>query len=91
MRQDLHSWRILVDLIIDKVWEYIDEFDLWEKEVTLWVDAESEAVNLGEGNEKRSGVGSPISPFIATEEDGTMSPNVDYIEEYAYQWFDFRQ
>ena len=30
MRTQLHNWRILVDHIIDKVWEYIDELDMWD-------------------------------------------------------------
>ena len=40
MRTQLHNWRILVDHIIDKVWEYIDELDMWNDRTTLWVDAE---------------------------------------------------
>ena len=44
MRTQLHNWRLLVDHIIDKVWEYIDELEYWDAEPKLWVDAESDSV-----------------------------------------------
>lgn len=90
MRTQLHNWRVLVDCIIDKVWEFIDEFDMWPEDTTLWVEGESAAVNLGEGDQKFSGEGRPAILFVHTDEDGDKEPDIDYIEDFASQWFDFR-
>lgn len=92
MRKQLHEWRVLVDCIIEKVWEYIDELELeyWGDDATLWVEAESATVNLGEGDQKFPGEGRPASLFVRTNEDGSKEPDGDYIEDYASQWFDFR-
>ena len=70
MRTQLHNWRVLVDCIIDKVWEFIDEFDMWPEDTTLWVEGESAAVNLGEGDQKFPGEGRPAILFFHTDEDG---------------------
>ena len=91
MRTQLHNWRVLVDCIIDKVWEFIDEFDMWPEATTLWVEGESAAVNLGEGDQKFPGEGRPAILFVHTDEDGDKEPDIDYIEDFASQWFDFRQ
>ena len=91
MKQQLHDWRILVDCILDKVFDYIDEFDMWPEDTTLWVEGESATVNLGEGVQKFPGEGRPAILFVHTDEDGDKEPDIDYIEDYAYQWFDLRQ
>ena len=91
MRTQLHNWRILVDHIIDKVWEYIDELDMWNDRTTLWVDAEQASVILGEGGKTYPGEPKPVEELITAGEDGRKEPNVDAIEEFAYGWFDFRQ
>ena len=90
MRTQLHNWRVLVDCIIDKVWEFIDEFDMWPEDTTLWVEGESAAVNLGEGDQKFPGEGRPAILYVPTDEDGDKEPDIDYIEDFASQWFDFR-
>lgn len=90
MRTQLHNWRVLVDCIIDKVWEFIDEFDMWPEDTTLWVEGESATVNLGEGDQKFSGEGRPAILFVHTDEDGDKEPDIDYIEDFASRWFDFR-
>ena len=79
-----------MDCIIDKVWEFIDEFDMWPEDTTLWVEGESAAVNLGEGDLKFPGEGRPAILFVHTDEDGDKEPDIDYIEDFASQWFDFR-
>ena len=91
MRTQLHNWRILVDHIIDKVWEYIDEIDYWEDEPKLWVDAESDSVILGEKGKGYPGESKQVSGFIRRDEAGKMEPDVDAIEDFAAGWFDFRQ
>ena len=79
-----------MDCIIDKVWEFIDEFDMWPEDTTLWVEGESATVNLGEGDHKFPGEGRPAILFVHTDEDGDKEPDIDYIEDFASQWFDFR-
>lgn len=91
MRTQLHNWRLLVDHIIDKVWEYIDELEYWDAEPKIWVDAESDSVILGDGDKVYPGEGRPVSEFITKDETGKMEPNIDQIEDFAAGWFDFRQ
>lgn len=91
MLNQLHDWRILVDRIIEKVWEYIDELDLWDDRTTLWVDAESATVILGEDGKTYPGEAKPVEELITTGDVGRKEPNVDAIEKFAYSWFDFRQ
>ena len=80
-----------MDRIIEKVWEYIDELDLWNDRTTLWVDAESATVILGEEGKTYPGEAKPVEEPITTGDDGRKEPHVDAIEEFAYGWFDFRQ
>ena len=91
MRTQLHNWRILVDHIIDKVWEYIDEIDYWEDEPKLWVEDESDTVVLGEKGKEYPGESKQVSEFIRKDETGKMEPDIDRIEDFAAGWFDFRQ
>ena len=83
MKTQLHNWRILVDHIIDKVWEYIDEIDYWDDEPKMWVEAASDTVVLGESKQ--------VSEFIRKDEAGKMEPDIDRIEDFAAGWYDFRQ
>ena len=85
MRTQLHNWRILVDRIIEKVWEYIDELKYWDDRTALWVDAESESVILGEDGKTYLGDRKPVEELIVTREDGSKEPDVDAIEEYTYK------
>ena len=66
MRTQLHNWRILVDRIIEKVWEYIDELKYWDDRTALWVDAESESVILGEDGKTYLGDRKPVEELIVT-------------------------
>ena len=66
MRTQLHNWRILVDHIIDKVWEYIDEIDYWDDEPKLWVEAESDTVVLGSSARTRPARWSRTSTALRT-------------------------
>ena len=91
MRKQLHDWRILVDCILDKVFDYIDEFDSWGQDAVLWVEGNTATVNLGMGFVKYPGEGRPAILFTRLDDDGDRHPDIGYIEDYAYQWFDFRQ
>ncbi len=91
MRTQLHKWRILVDHIIDKVWEYIDEINYWDDEPKLWVEAEFDTVVLGEKGKEYPGESKQVSEFIRKDEAGKMEPDIDRIEDFAAGWFDFRQ
>lgn len=91
MRTQLHNWRILVDHIIDKVWEYIDEIDYFGEDTKIWVDPAEDSVILDDEGRQLAGECRPVEQFITVEEDGHSEPNVDAIEEFAYGWFDFRQ
>lgn len=86
-RNDRHT---LADLIAEKVQEYIDEMDAWEKEPFLWVDGNTMEVNLGGEDEEFPGEKNPVSAFIVKETEGTLSPDFDKIDDYAAGWFNFR-
>ena len=87
-RNDRHT---LADLITEKVQEYIDEVDVWEKDPFLWVDGNTMEVNLGDEDEEFPGEKNPVSAFIVKETDGTLSPDFDKIDDYSSGWFDLRQ
>lgn len=89
MRKQLHEWRVLVDCIIEKIWEYIDEIDYFDKDAHLWVDGKACSVILGDGDRKYPGEGRPVFLFLTTDDAGNMQPDEDYIEDYAAQWFNF--
>ena len=90
MIKQLHDWKVLVDTMIEKVWEYIDEVDYWNEGAKIWVDAPNLSVVLAEEDEVRPGEGTPVDRFIKKNARGKEEPNGDRIEEYAYQKFDFR-
>ena len=91
MRTQLHNWRILVDHIIDKIWEYIDEIEYFGESTKIWIDASEDSVILNDEGQKFDGECRPVEQFITIEEDGRREPNVDAIEDFAYGWFDLRQ
>ena len=74
MRTQLHNWRLLVDHIIDKVWEYIDELEYWDAEPKLWVDAESDSVILGDGDKVYPGKGDQSASSSLRMRLGRWSP-----------------
>ena len=90
MLKQLHDWRVLVDAMFARVWEYIDAQDYWGAGTKLWVDVQIGSVVLAEADEVRSGDRTPVDRFIRISDSGKREPDGDYIEEYAYQWFDFR-
>ena len=91
MSNQKNDWHALADLIAEKVQEYIDEVDAWEKEPFLWVDGNTSDVNLGGEDEIFPGEKNPVSVFIIKESEGTLSPNFDKIDDYSSGWFDLRQ
>lgn len=91
MRNQRNEWRTLDELIAEKVQEYIDEADSWEKVPFLWVDGNTLEVNLGAEDENFPGDKCPISTFIIEETEGTSAPDFDKIDDYAAGWFDLRQ
>lgn len=91
MSNQRNDWHTLADLIAEKVQEYIDEVDAWEKEPSLWVDGNNMEVNLGGEDEKFPGEKNPVSAFIIKETEGAVSPDFDKIDDYSSGWFDMRQ
>lgn len=91
MSNQRSDWHALADLIAEKVQEYIDEVDAWEKEPFLWVDGNSPEVNLGGEDEVFPGEKNPVLAFIFKETEGALSPSFDKIDDYAAGWFDLRQ
>ena len=91
MGKKRNDWHTLADLITEKVQEYIDEVDAWEKEPSLWVDGNSLEVNLCGEDEEFPGEKNPVSAFIVKETEGTLSPDFDKIDDYSSGWFDLRQ
>ena len=91
MRNQRNEWRILAELIAEKVQEYIDEADAWEKVPFLWVDGNTSEVNLSLADEEFPGEKHSVSFFIAEGSEGSPSPDYDKIDDYAGGWFDLRQ
>ena len=91
MSNQRNDWHTLADLIAEKVQEYIDEMDAWEKEPSLWVDGNTLEVNLGGEDEGFPGEKNPVSVFILKETEGNRSPDFDKIDDYSSGWFDLRQ
>ena len=91
MSNKRNDWHTLADLITEKVQEYIDEVDAWEKEPSLWVDGNTMEVNLSGEDEGFPGEKNPVSAFIVKETEGTISPDFDKIDDYSSGWFDLRQ
>ena len=83
--------RDLSEQIADKVQEYIDEIDAWEHDVLIWTDGNEAEVNLGVDGDDYPGERLPVIDFIIKNDDGSMSPDYDKIDDYASGWFDLRQ
>jgi len=90
MRKQLHDWKVLVDAIFDKIAEFIDGQNGWDSDANLWVDLESNSVSLAEAGKVLRGESLPAIKFVTANDTGDLEPDGDLIEEYAYQWFDFR-
>lgn len=91
MSNQRNDWHALADRIAEEIQEYIDEKDAWDREPFLWVDGNSLDVNLGLDEDEYPGEKNPVSFFIIEEEDGSMSPDYDKIDDYSSGWFDLRQ
>ena len=90
MSNQLQDWRELSTLIAEKVQEYIDEIDAWDGEVFIWTDGNEAEVNLGVDGDENPGERQPVTAFIFKEEDGSLAPDYDKIDDYASGWFDLR-
>ena len=90
MSNQLQDWRELSTLIAEKVQEYIDEIDAWDGAVFIWTDGNEAVVSLGVDGDDKPGERQPVSGFIIKEEDGTLVPDYDKIDDYASGWFDLR-
>ena len=91
MSNQRNDWHALADRIAEKVQEFIDEVDAWEKEPFLWVDGNTSEVNLGGEDEEFPGEKNLVSAFVIKGAEGTLSPDFDKIDDYAFGWFDLRQ
>lgn len=90
MSNQMQDWRELSTLIAEKVQEYIDEIDDWEGEVFIWTDGNEAEVNLGVDGDDNPGERQPVTDFMVKEEDGTLAPDYDKIDDYASGGFDLR-
>ena len=91
MSNQRNDWHTLADRIAEKIQEYINEKDAWDKEPFLWVDGNTSEVNLGSEEESFHGEKTMISVFIIDDGNENAKPDYDQIDEYAYGWFDIRQ
>jgi len=91
MSTQLNDWRQLSTLIAEKVQEYIDEADTWDGEVFIWTDGNEADVNLGVDGENYPGEKEPVADFIVKDDEGSLAPDFDKIDDYASGWFDLRQ
>lgn len=91
MYSQMNMWRQLVGAIEEKVAEYCNEADLWGPGTQLWTCAATGDVILGEKPLQPGYEGRDVDWFTYRDEDGDLMPDLDLIEDYASQWFDFRQ
>ena len=91
MYNQMNMWRQLVSAIEEKVSEYCNEADLWEPGTQLWTNASTGDVILGAKPDDANYEGRDVDWFTYHDEDNILMPNLDLIEDYASQWFDFRQ
>jgi len=91
MYSQLNMWRQLVNAIEEKVSEYCNEADLWEPGTQLWTNAGTGNVVLGDKPDEPNFEGCDVERFTCHDGNGDLMPDLDFIEDYAYQWFDFRQ
>ena len=90
MGKQLHDWKILVDIVFDKVSEYLDAQNGWGEETNLWIDVDSNSVTLAEPGQVLSGESFPAMEFVRVNDVGDLEPDGDLIEDYVNRWFDFR-
>lgn len=91
MYSQMNMWRQLVNAIDEKVTEYCNEADCREPGTQLWTNVSTGDVVLGEKPLEPGYEGRDIEWFVGRDEDGDLMPELDLIEDYASQWFDFRQ
>ncbi len=90
MGKQFHDWKVLVDMIFDKVAEFIDAQNGWGADSNLWVDIESNSVSLAEPDQVLTGESIPVIKLVGVNDSGDLGPDGDLIEDFAGQWFDFR-
>lgn len=72
----------IADLIIEKVKQYIAEFNTLDEETCVWVDWDACDVIIGKAGEAHKGDEIPICEFIFESSEGLM-PDYDLIDTYA--------
>lgn len=72
----------IADLIIEKVKQYISEFNTLDEETCVWVDWDACDVIIGKVGEEHKGDEIPICEFIFESSEGLM-PDYDLIDTYA--------
>ena len=75
-------WIDIADLIIEKVKQFISEFNAVDEETYIWVDWDACDVIVGKAGESHKGDEIPISEFIFKSDKGLM-PDYDLIDTYA--------
>ena len=91
MYSQMNMWMQLVNAIEEKVSEYCNEADCWGPGTVLWTNAGTGDVILGEKPTEPGYEGRDVDWFTYRDEDGDLMADLDLIEDYASQWFDFRQ
>ena len=69
----------IADLIIEKVKQYIAEFNALDEETCVWVDWDACDVIIGKAGEAHKGDEIPICDFIFESSEGLM-PDYDLID-----------
>lgn len=75
-------WIEIANLIVEKVKQFISEFNSLDEETFVWVDWDARCVYIGKSDEAHKGDKIPISEFIFGEGD-TLMPDYDLIDTYA--------
>ena len=90
MGKQMHDWKVLSDMVFDKVSEYLDSQNGWGEDANLWLDIESHSVTLAEPDQVLPGESIPAKELVRVNDSGSLEPDGDLIEDYVNRWFDFR-
>ena len=75
-------WIEIANLIVEKVKQFISEFNSLDEETFVWVDWDARCMYIGKSDEEHKGDKIPISEFIFEGGD-TLMPDYDLIDTYA--------
>ena len=82
------KWVDLVGNITDKVEQYLEEKDAYDKVPDIFINAKHFEVELEKHTKHPGWEGMPVDQFTYWDEDGDEMPCADAIEDYASRYYD---